>query len=119
MNHAFEYDMTDANHLSRTPISNLLDASATGQTYKVCGWVRTFRNDRFLAVNDGSTLHNLQWVVDKDQTPDDLLKKLNTGAAVQAVGTLIESQGAGSPPNWWSRNWSFLARRTPTSSPSK
>ena len=87
--------MTDANHLSRTPISNLLDASATGQTYKVCGWVRTFRNDRFLAVNDGSTLHNLQWVVDKDQTPDDLLRKLNTGAAVQAVGTLIESQGGG------------------------
>ncbi len=87
--------MTDANHLSRTPISNLLDASATGQTYKVCGWVRTFRNDRFLAVNDGSTLHNLQWVVDKDQTPDDLLKQLNTGAAVQAVGTLIESQGGG------------------------
>ena len=87
--------MTDANHLSRTPISNLLDASATGQMHKVCGWVRTFRNDRFLAVNDGSTLHNLQWVVDKDQTPDDLLKKLNTGAAVQAVGTLIESQGGG------------------------
>ena len=95
MNHAFENDMTDANHLSRTPIANLLDASATGQTYKVCGWVRTFRNDRFLAVNDGSTLHNLQWVVDKDQTSDDLLKKLNTGAAVQAVGTLIESQGGG------------------------
>ena len=40
-------------------------------------------------------MHNLQWVVDKDQTPDDLLKKLNTGAAVQAVGTLIESQGGG------------------------
>ena len=69
MNHAFENDMTDANHLSRTPIANLLDAPATGQTYKVCGWVRTFRNDRFLAVNDGSTLHNLQWVVDKDHTP--------------------------------------------------
>ena len=78
--------MTDANHLSRTPIANLLDASATGQTYKVCGWVRTFRNDRFLAVNDGSTLHNLQWVVDKDQTPDDLLKKLNTGGGRASGG---------------------------------
>jgi asparaginyl-tRNA synthetase len=94
-NHAFENDMTDTNHLSRTPISSLLDASATGQVYKVCGWVRTFRNDRFLAVNDGSTLNNLQWVVDKDQTPDDLRRKLNTGAAVQAVGTLVESQGGG------------------------
>ena len=87
--------MTDTNHLSRTPISSLLDASATGQVYKVCGWVRTFRNDRFLAVNDGSTLNNLQWVVDKDQTPDDLRRKLNTGAAVQAIGTLVESQGGG------------------------
>ena len=87
--------MKDTNHLSRTPISSLLDASATGQVYKVCGWVRTFRNDRFLAVNDGSTLNNLQWVVDKDQTPDDLRRKLNTGAAVQAVGTLVESQGGG------------------------
>ena len=87
--------MTDTNHLARTPISNLLDASATGHAYKVCGWVRTFRNDRFLAVNDGSTLHNLQWVVDKDQTPDDLRRKLNTGAAVQAIGTLVESQGGG------------------------
>ena len=87
--------MTDTNHLSRTPISSLLDASATGQVYKVCGWVRTFRNDRFLAVNDGSTLNNLQWVVDKNQTPGDLRRKLNTGAAVQAVGTLVESQGGG------------------------
>ena len=87
--------MKDTNHLSRTPISSLLDASATGQVYKVCGWVRTFRNDRFLAVNDGSTLNNLQWVVDKNQTPGDLRRKLNPGAAVQAVGTLVERQGGG------------------------
>ena len=66
-----------------------------GQTVRVCGWVRTFRNDRFLAVNDGSTLSNLQWVIDKDEVAESDFKQLHTGAAVEATGTLVESQGGG------------------------
>ena len=87
--------MTDSQTQARTRIALLLNDSMVGQTVRVCGWVRTFRNDRFLAVNDGSTLHNLQLVVDKDNTPEDVLKQLHTGAAIEAVGELVESQGGG------------------------
>ena len=55
-------DMTDSQTSKRTRISLLLNDSMVGQTLRVCGWVRTFRNDRFLAVNDGSTIQNLQLV---------------------------------------------------------
>ncbi len=88
-------DMTDSQTTARKRISLLLSDAHVGQTVRVCGWVRTFRNDRFLAVNDGSTLQNLQLVVDKDATAPEVLKQLHTGAAVEAVGTLVESQGGG------------------------
>jgi asparaginyl-tRNA synthetase len=61
----------------------------------VCGWVRTFRNDQFLSVNDGSSLENLQLVIDRDNTSEALRKRLTTGAAICAVGHLVESQGQG------------------------
>lgn len=61
----------------------------------VCGWVRTFRNDQFLSVNDGSSLENLQLVIDRDNTSEALRKRLTTGAAICAVGQLVESQGKG------------------------
>ena len=88
-------DMTDFETSSRTRIALLLDTSMVGQALHVCGWVRTFRNDRFLAINDGSTLQNLQLVVDKDSTSEEVMKQLHTGASVQAYGTLVESQGGG------------------------
>ena len=87
--------MTDSQTQARTRISFLLNDTQVGQTVRVCGWVRTFRNDRFLAVNDGSTLNNLQLVVDKGATTPEVLKQLHTGAAVEAVGELVESQGGG------------------------
>ena len=87
--------MTDSQTSKRTRISILLNDSMVGQTLRVCGWVRTFRNDRFLAVNDGSTLQNLQLVVDKESTDAEVLKQLHTGAAIEAVGELVESQGGG------------------------
>ena len=59
------------------------------------GWVRTFRANRFIAINDGSTLNNLQCVVDFEQTDENLLKRITTGAAVKIEGTLVESQGKG------------------------
>ena len=87
--------MTESQTTPRTRIALLLNDAHVGQTVRVCGWVRTFRNDRFLALNDGSTLHNLQLVVDKDATTPEVLKQLHTGAAVDASGTLVESQGGG------------------------
>ncbi len=65
------------------------------QEVQVNGWVRTFRANRFIALNDGSTLQNLQCVVDFENTEEELLKRITTGAAVQIIGELVESQGKG------------------------
>jgi asparaginyl-tRNA synthetase len=62
---------------------------------KVNGWVRTFRNNQFIALNDGSTIHNIQCVVDFENTSEEILKRITTGAAVSLTGTLAESKGAG------------------------
>ena len=81
--------------MKRHAISELLDTAHVGQNVTVCGWVRTFRNNQFLSVNDGSCLGNLQLVLDREGTEEALLKRLTTGAAIRAEGTLVESQGAG------------------------
>ncbi|MDA9863699.1 asparagine--tRNA ligase [Flavobacteriales bacterium] len=81
--------------MKRHTISQLLDTTLAGEEVTVCGWVRTFRNDQFLSINDGSSLSNLQLVVDRENTHEDLRKRLTTGAAISAVGVLIESQGKG------------------------
>ena len=61
----------------------------------VRGWVRTFRANRFIALNDGSTIENLQCVVDFENTDEKILKKINTGAAIEVSGKLIRSMGKG------------------------
>ena len=59
------------------------------------GWVRAFRSNRFVQLNDGSTINNIQGVVDFEQLDEETLKRITTGAAVGLTGTLIESQGSG------------------------
>ena len=59
------------------------------------GWVRTFRSNRFIALNDGSTIDNLQVVVDFENTEEDILKRITTGAAIEVQGKVVESQGKG------------------------
>ena len=59
------------------------------------GWVRTFRSNRFIAVNDGSTIENIQVVVDFENTEEDILKRITTGAAIEGQGKVVESQGKG------------------------
>ena len=81
--------------MKRTKVKELLDSTAFGIEVTVKGWVRTFRNDRFIAINDGSTINNIQAVVDFENTDAALLKRLTTGAAISVTGTLIESQGKG------------------------
>lgn len=81
--------------MKRTKIKELLSATTFGKQVNVKGWVRTFRNNQFIAINDGSTIHNLQAVVDFENTDEALLKRLTTGAAVSVTGELIESQGKG------------------------
>ena len=60
----------------------------------ISGWVRTFRANRFIALNDGSCLSNIQCVVDFEKTDQEILKKITTGAALNIKGKVIESQGS-------------------------
>ena len=81
--------------MKRTEIAEILKQPEIGQDYCVKGWVRAFRSNRFIQINDGSTIHTLQAVVDFEQFDEALLKKITTAAAVGLTGTLVASQGAG------------------------
>ncbi|MDH5827998.1 asparagine--tRNA ligase [Sphingobacterium sp. SG20118] len=81
--------------MEHTRIKELLNATEFGHEVVVKGWVKTFRNNQFIAINDGSSIHNIQAVVDFENTPEGLLKRINTGAALRIKGNLIESQGKG------------------------
>ncbi|WP_108246348.1 asparagine--tRNA ligase [Muricauda brasiliensis] len=76
-------------------IKELLAKQPVGDSVEVNGWVKTFRSNRFIALNDGSTIHNIQCVVDFENLDEALLKKISTGAALKITGTLEESQGRG------------------------
>ena len=76
-------------------IRAILAKGAVGSEIEVKGWVRTFRNNQFISLNDGSTIHNLQIVVDFNQTDETLLKRITTGAAISVSGVLKGSQGSG------------------------
>lgn len=76
-------------------IKAVLKNPTINQEITIRGWVRTFRSNRFIAINDGSTLENIQAVVDFEKFDDALLKRVTTGAAVEVKGELIQSQGKG------------------------
>jgi len=81
--------------MEHTRIKELLKSEEFGKEVIVKGWVRTFRNNQFIAINDGSTINNIQAVVDFENTPEDILKRITTGSAVRVKGNLVESQGKG------------------------
>jgi len=81
--------------MKHTKVKDLLNSASTLQNINAKGWVRTFRNNQFIALNDGSTLNNIQCVVDFENTPEETLKRITTGAAVSVTGDLVESKGAG------------------------
>ncbi|RED50523.1 asparagine--tRNA ligase [Seonamhaeicola aphaedonensis] len=76
-------------------VSELLSKDIAFPEVEVKGWVRTFRANRFIALNDGSTLNNIQCVVDFENFDEALLKRVTTGAAIHITGELVESQGKG------------------------
>ena len=83
---------------NRTKIAELLLRKDFGATVCVKGWVRTRRGSKmvnFIALNDGSTIKNVQIVADVDKFDDEMLKQITTGACLAVEGTLVESQGAG------------------------
>ena len=84
--------------MQRTAIIDALKSTDFGNEIKVCGWVRSRRGNKnisFIALNDGSTIKNIQIVVDLQQFNEEQLKPVTTGSCICAVGTLVESQGAG------------------------
>ena len=76
-------------------VAELVSQDANMQDVTVKGWVRTFRANRFIALNDGSTINNIQCVVNFENFDESLLKRVTTGAAIHVTGELIESQGKG------------------------
>lgn len=81
--------------MKRIEIKQLLAASNFGDKVQVKGWVKAFRQNRFIQINDGSTLNNIQAVIDFENEEEALIKRITTGAAVAVTGVLEESQGKG------------------------
>lgn len=79
----------------RIRIRELLATEPAGQEVTVMGWVRTFRNNQFIALNDGSTNNNLQVVLELGKFPEDTVKRLTTSASVKVTGTVVPSLGKG------------------------
>jgi asparaginyl-tRNA synthetase len=86
--------------VKRIFIKELLKSTAFNTTVNVKGWVRTKRGNKnvaFIAVNDGSIIHNIQVVADPNKFDEELLKQITTGASVSVTGTLVESKGQEQP----------------------
>lgn len=84
--------------IRRTKISELLRSTQFGAKVSVKGWVRTRRGNKqvnFIALNDGSTINNIQVVVELDKFDEEFLKPVTTGACIHVIGTFVESQGKG------------------------
>ncbi|MBZ4651530.1 MAG: asnS [Proteiniphilum sp.] len=84
--------------IKRTKITDALQLTSLGEEINVKGWVRTRRGNKkvgFVALNDGSTINNIQIVIDIAQFGEEFLKPITTGACINVNGRLVESQGVG------------------------
>ncbi|MGQ1946139.1 asparagine--tRNA ligase [Geofilum sp. OHC36d9] len=84
--------------MRRTKVSDIIKSEEIGKEFLVKGWVRTRRGNKnvsFIALNDGSTIHNLQIVADVEKFDEELLRRVTTGASIAVTGTLNPSQGSG------------------------
>lgn len=81
--------------MPRLSIKEILHTEPVGTQQLVKGWVRSFRNNQFVAINDGSTINNLQAVITLNQFSDDLVRTIAVGAAISVDGKIVESMGKG------------------------
>ena len=84
--------------MKRTKISEALKLETYGQVINVKGWVRSKRGSKsvsFIALNDGSTIHNIQIVVELENLDIEMLKQITTGACISVEGTVVQSIGKG------------------------
>lgn len=81
--------------MKRIKIADILAEPKVGSAVVVKGWVRAFRSNRFVQLNDGSTIKNIQGVIDFESMDESVIRRITTGAAVALTGELVESQGTG------------------------
>ena len=105
--------MPPREYLVMKRIKALLQSDPSLHEIMVKGWVRSFRNDRFIALNDGSCLANLQCVIDPEKFDREVLDQINTAAAIAVNGTLVESEGKGQRVELQVSNVSILATADP------
>ena len=83
--------------MKRTEIKDALSKESSSDLINLMGWVRTKRGSKnvsFIALNDGSSINNIQVVAEND-IPEDVLRCIHTGASISVVGTLVQSKGSG------------------------
>lgn len=81
--------------MKRTEVVEVLSNGKIGEKVNVKGWVKAFRSNRFIQINDGSTINNVQAVIDFENFPEALIKRITVASAVSVKGQLVESQGKG------------------------
>ena len=104
----------------RIKVVDILKMTEYGKSVNVKGWVRTKRGNKhvnFIALNDGSCIHNLQIVVDVPGFPEEVLRKITTGAAISVTGELQESQGSGQAVEIQAKNIEILGIADPEKYP--
>jgi len=102
--------------MKRTKIKDILQSEQTGHTVNVKGWVRSFRNNQFIALNDGSCMGNIQVVIGLD-TDETILKKINNGASLSVDGEVVPSQGRGQKVEVKATNVTILGECDPEQFP--
>ena len=103
--------------LRRLQIKSVLNNDYVGKVIVVCGWVKTFRSNRFINLNDGSCLSDLQCVVDYEKLDQSKLSKINTGACLEVVGEIVKSQGRGQSIELIANNINILGESDPEKFP--
>jgi len=81
--------------MKRTEVVAVLESGKIGEKVNIKGWVKAFRSNRFIQVNDGSTINNVQAVIEQEKFDEALIKRITVASAVSLTGTLVESQGKG------------------------
>ena len=106
--------------MKRTKIKEVLASHVTGSEVLVKGWVRTRRGNKnimFIALNDGSTINNIQIVADAASFDENLLRDVTTGASIGVSGVLVESQGQGQSVEISAREIEIFGRSDPNAYP--
>ena len=76
-------------------IKSVFESKNIGDNISINGWVKTFRSNRFIALNDGSCLEDIQCVINFEEFDNEILSKINTGTSLNIEGEIVESQGKG------------------------